>query len=498
MNYFEELDTSKSNKELKFVIIGGGVAGLFTALFLKHFFPNSKVRIVYSKNIGTIGVGESSTPLLVEHFLMFGMKLNDFKQTNATAKLAGVFNNGFSKQNDYFVEPFILPNDAYGFKNNTYDFNFIEYFIHASKKSNFNVHKFTEIISPFTNICKNGVNISKFKNLNFDYNKIPCGLHFDAHLIIDLLEKFCKKKRIEFIDDAIEDCNIVEDKITEIKCKHNIIKYFDYVIDCSGLSRLTLKYTKNKFISESDIFINSAIPNLVKEDVFYPFTKATGYDHGWYFNIPLTNRTGCGFLFNDNITPENTLHLYMDNFFKNNKKLNFIKRNKVLKWIPGYVEKPFLGNVFCSGISCFFFEPLAASTFPSLIFNLYHFKNFINEKLVDINSAIHSDIKKLKYLNVYRYSKPKDAPMNSIFWNEYYEYISKLDYITHINDSISNLDINSIQSFISREASFALFLTSFLAKQNVIQKQIKINPATKLMYNHVLKINNQFYTECIK
>ncbi len=46
------------------LVVGGGSAGLLTALALKQEIPQLQVRVVRSKDIGVIGVGESTTPQL--------------------------------------------------------------------------------------------------------------------------------------------------------------------------------------------------------------------------------------------------------------------------------------------------------------------------------------------------------------------------------------------------------------------------------------------------
>src|ERR1700744_2593184 len=49
------------------LILGAGSAGLIAALTLKRKMPQASVRIVRSPEIGTIGVGEASTPNLPYH-----------------------------------------------------------------------------------------------------------------------------------------------------------------------------------------------------------------------------------------------------------------------------------------------------------------------------------------------------------------------------------------------------------------------------------------------
>ena len=45
---------------MKILIVGGGSAGWMTAATLESQFPQYKISLIESKNISTIGVGEST------------------------------------------------------------------------------------------------------------------------------------------------------------------------------------------------------------------------------------------------------------------------------------------------------------------------------------------------------------------------------------------------------------------------------------------------------
>src|SRR6478672_10652037 len=49
------------------LILGGGSAGLLAALSLRKGLPSMPIRVVFSKEIGSIGVGEGSTVDLPRH-----------------------------------------------------------------------------------------------------------------------------------------------------------------------------------------------------------------------------------------------------------------------------------------------------------------------------------------------------------------------------------------------------------------------------------------------
>jgi len=70
-------------------VVGAGTAGLVAALIVKKRFPNINVKIVRSKKIGIIGVGEGST----EHWAQF-MKYVDLNFVEIIAECDATFKCG--------------------------------------------------------------------------------------------------------------------------------------------------------------------------------------------------------------------------------------------------------------------------------------------------------------------------------------------------------------------------------------------------------------------
>ena len=79
-------------KEIKnVVILGGGTAGWLAAYILSDFFYsnklNTKVKIIESSKIPTIGVGEGNTSIFYEFLKKYNLDESDFlKETKATLK----------------------------------------------------------------------------------------------------------------------------------------------------------------------------------------------------------------------------------------------------------------------------------------------------------------------------------------------------------------------------------------------------------------------------
>ena len=50
---------------MNIVILGGGAAGWFTALYADKYFKGHKITLIESKKIGILGAGEGTTPQVI-------------------------------------------------------------------------------------------------------------------------------------------------------------------------------------------------------------------------------------------------------------------------------------------------------------------------------------------------------------------------------------------------------------------------------------------------
>ena len=65
----------------KISVVGGGTAGLISALILKTRYPNIEINLIQSSKIGIIGVGEGSTEHWNEFIKFIGVsKFNNFRR----------------------------------------------------------------------------------------------------------------------------------------------------------------------------------------------------------------------------------------------------------------------------------------------------------------------------------------------------------------------------------------------------------------------------------
>mgnify|MGYP001289854813 CR=1 FL=1 len=352
-------------------IVGGGNAGLISALIFKTNFPKIRTRIIKSSNIGTVGVGESST----EHFGDFcdfcGIpKLDMILKAKATFK-NGVFFDGWSDA------PFL---NNVNFQSTQAEIG--SHFLYmqnvvANRRPNYEI-----------NYCGSWVNqmpLVSFRNLN---DSPTNQFHFDTLALNEYLLEVCEMRGIDIIDDEIYDTNIDSETGNIISVVGDREHKADFFIDCSGFSRLLLEKALGvKWKSYSEYLpLNSAIAFTTGEmDEYNLFTKATARDYGWSWQIPTQDKTGNGYVFCDRFINEDQAHQEMENVY--GQKLNI---GKTFKFDPGRLEKSWVKNCYAVGLSQNFVEPLEATSIGSVIRQMFAFTHYFpSYSIDDCNEAVN-------------------------------------------------------------------------------------------------------------
>lgn len=84
---------------MKILIVGGGSAGWMTAATLESQFPNYKISLIESKNISTVGVGESTLGQITDWMRLLKIKDEDFiKHVDGSYKLSIKFTDFYKKE----------------------------------------------------------------------------------------------------------------------------------------------------------------------------------------------------------------------------------------------------------------------------------------------------------------------------------------------------------------------------------------------------------------
>lgn len=373
-------------------IVGGGTAGLVTALILKTKFPFKNITLIKSDKIGIIGVGEGTTEHW-SHFMNFvGIDRDDLiAKTDATLKYGVMFENW-------------TPNS----------------FLHAVPDQ-INQIRLGQYLAGYGKIISDNTSNKKIVNSQSAWNKkvdldsLPYQFHFNTFKLNDYLENICVSRDIKIIKDEIIDVNLNNDNISSIQGTNQQYN-FDFYIDCTGFKRLLIKKLGAKWQSYSKYLkMNSAIAFQTEDTEEYnPYTLAVAMDYGWMWRIPVWGRWGNGYVFCDEYIDEHQAKKEVEKYLGHE-----IEVRKSVKFDPGCLDKTWIGNCVAIGLSSNFVEPLEATSIGSTInqvFLLMHYlQNYSQQSIAVYNKKTNDILENIRDFIVLHYMVSKQ---NSKFWKD--------------------------------------------------------------------------------
>ena len=248
-------------------ILGGGTAGWLTALYIRQLFPESNLTVIKSTEVGILGAGEGSIPLL--SLMLKSLKIDEnelLREVNGSFKMGISFEN-WSGDSSKYIHGFGAYDASLNYNQITtknpisigLPSNGYQFYISNLINNNGDWSK----LEPSTSLCYNnkspyyrGKNGMLGQSLNYSY-------HFDAHLMAQYLEKIATSRGVRVVDENVRD--FLSDENGNIKTTifdNNTKLDCDFIFDCSGFHRMIIgKHYKTKWISYMDkLRINSAMP----------------------------------------------------------------------------------------------------------------------------------------------------------------------------------------------------------------------------------------------
>ena len=333
------------------LILGGGTAGLVTALILKTRFPKKEISVVKSDKIGVIGVGEGSNEEW-SYFVKFcGLDSNEvIKETDATVKLGIKYVNWTDKDYIHNVDDRFYGNSFVG----QFAGSFISSYINAD-----NQIQTTDVL-----MANN-----KVPNTNQTCSN---QYHFNALKLRDYLEKKCRERSIKVYTDEIKNVITNENGIDYITGEKQYKS--DFYIDSSGFKKVLIGELGVKWNSYAEyLSVNEAIAFPTDDTDEYPlYTSSTAMKYGWMWNTPVYGRWGNGYVFDNNYINAEEAQKEAEEYLGH--KIEFIFKN--IKFSAGSLDKFWVKNCMAVGLSSNFIEPLEATSIGSTITQAFMFMNY--------------------------------------------------------------------------------------------------------------------------
>ncbi|NNU15474.1 tryptophan 7-halogenase [Parvularcula sp. ZS-1/3] len=400
----------------KIVVAGGGTAGWMAASALAILLndPTVSIRVIESKAIGTVGVGEATIPHIRYFNRLLGLDEAEFlRKTKATFKLGIEFVN-WGKLGDSYIHPF----GPYGY--NMDGVHFHHYWLrHQNQPGSAHVDDYNLVVSA----AKAGKFTHPKTNLNNSpLNTVEYAYQFDAALYAQYMQSVAEARGVRTTEGKITKVNQrAEDGFIEsLEMEDGEVIEGDLFIDCTGFRGLLIEQTLQTGYTDWSHYLpcNRAVAMPCEMNgPPIPYTRATARDAGWQWRIPLQHRTGNG-------------HVYCSEYISDDEAVSVLKSNldgealadpNFLRFTTGIRNKVWNKNVVALGLASGFLEPLESTSihliqtaiarlmtnFPDRLFNEHDIEYYNQRTLLE-----YEQVRDFLVLH-YNATQRDDTP----FWN---------------------------------------------------------------------------------
>jgi len=386
----------------KIVIVGGGTAGWMSASLILKAWANkgTDLTLIESEDIGTIGVGEGSTPSLRDFFRQLEIPESEWMpECNATYKCGIGFpnwstNNGFES----YFHPFFSKQDL------TTGNAFMQNACIRRRGGDAPAHPDNFWVSTQLAAHKKSPIPQEALPFESDY-----GYHFDSGLLGQFLKRRALKLGMSHITGTVKEVTQNDNgDIESLITQSNDEIQADFFIDCTGFSAYLIeKVLKVPFNSYKDSLLNDravAIASTLDNSQPIPsHTASEALSCGWAWKIPLANRYGNGYVYSSNYLSEEEAEAELRAHIGpscNNMKARHLKLR------VGRREKHWCNNVLAVGLSQGFIEPLEATALMLIQYTIDRFIHYfekgsekgqsIDEQRTTYNNKVNANFEGIK------------------------------------------------------------------------------------------------------
>ncbi|MBT0667905.1 tryptophan 7-halogenase [Novosphingobium profundi] len=346
--------TGPEGTPTRFVIAGGGSAGWIAAAVLARALPPfaAEITLVESEEIGIIGVGEATVPLIGELNRFLGIHEPEFvAATNGTFKLgiefvdwAEVGNRHFHGFGDFGADIAGLPAH--------------QYWLRLNREQA--LPPLDEWSMPHALASRD--RFAPHEALSGEAAQFRHAFHFDAALYAAYLRRLAEGQGVTRIEGRIEgvERDGASGHVTALALADGRRVAGDVFLDCTGFASRLLSGSLGVPFEDWSHWLPcdraAAVPSA-RAGRFTPFTRSTAKAAGWQWRIPLQSRTGNG-------------HVYASRFLSDDEAVaqllagldgEPLAEPRLLRFTPGRRARFWEGNVIAIGLAAGFLEPLEST-----------------------------------------------------------------------------------------------------------------------------------------
>jgi len=338
------------------VIVGGGTAGWMAAAAMSRFMNNGYTRItlVESEEIGTVGVGEATIPPIINFNRMLGLNDDEFlRETQGTYKLGIEFVNWGGIGERYF-HPF----GEHGEDLNGIHFH--QLYLRERKR------RVLPDISAWS-MSAVAASMGRFARApaeaRFPLKQLYYAFHFDASLYAKYLRRYAERGGVQRIEGKIVDVTLRPEDgfVRSVTLAGGQTIAGDLFLDCSGFRGLLIEEALGTGYEDWTKWLPAdraiAVPTSLAGPPD-PFTRATAHASGWQWRIPLQHRMGNGIVYSSQFLDDDEAQRIL----LANLEAEPIAEPRRLRFTTGRRKASWTRNVIAMGLSSGFVEPLESTS----------------------------------------------------------------------------------------------------------------------------------------
>jgi tryptophan halogenase len=399
----------------KVVIVGGGTAGWMTAAALARVLGDKvAVTLVESDDIGTVGVGESTIPMIKLFNQVLGIDEDEFmRATQATFKLAIEFRD-WGRIGDQYMHGFGI------FGQDLATLPFYQYWLRMQQAGK---------ATPLENYSINrmAAKAGKFMRADRSHGNSPLAdivhaFHFDAGLYARYLRQYAEARGVRRIEGKVADVltRSSDGHVDVLRMENGDLIGGELFIDCSGFRGLLIEEALHTGFEDWSHWLPCdrawAVPCELGGGLL-PYTRATARPAGWQWRIGLQHRTGNGHVYSSKFMSDDAARALLLDSLDGRP----LAEPRMLRFTAGKRKQVWNKNVVAVGLSSGFLEPLESTSIhmvQSTIARLITFfpdKGFSAPDIAEFNRQCAFEIERIRDFIILHYhaTERDDTP----FWN---------------------------------------------------------------------------------
>lgn len=360
--------TEESTKVDSIAVVGGGDAGLMTALALEKGLADPEIIVIddFEESVPEVG---KSTLTFVPHFLH---SLLDIKRARLLQDVRLAFKTSVFFEDWCGVGPFhsplgdLLPTvRTNGSEDPDADAS-VTRPLTPDNEAEFHEFYYRYLTGEFKTIYGELAERPGVTPTTYDpgsSSPLSLGLryvayHFDTRSYNRFLREICEERGVELVNDRVTSVETTDNRIDQLQSSSETYEA-DLYVDASGFKRLLMSELDNTFLP-FDLPVDSAVVTTVDIEPaeIQSATVVTSGDCGWFWQIDTSDVRDLGYVYSSSHLSDDAA---IEEFVETREEDIDPENVRRYRFESGVLETPWINNCVAAGNALGFVEPLQST-----------------------------------------------------------------------------------------------------------------------------------------